>query len=38
MTRQALALLNSRRNDPSGAALAALGEDRQQWWAEFLAL
>ena len=37
MTRQALDLLNSRRNDPYEAAVAALREDTQQWWADTLA-
>ena len=37
MTRQALDLLNSRRNDPYDAATAALREDTQQWWADTLA-
>jgi hypothetical protein len=37
MTRQALDLLNSRRNDPYEAARAALREDTQQWWADILA-
>jgi hypothetical protein len=37
MTRQALDLLNSRRNDPYEAATAALREDTQQWWADTLA-
>jgi hypothetical protein len=37
MTRQALDLLNSRRNDPYEAAVAALREDTQQWWADILA-
>jgi hypothetical protein len=36
MTRQALELLNSRRNDPCEAATAALREDTQQWWADTL--
>jgi hypothetical protein len=36
MTRQALELLNSRRNDPYEAATAALREDTQQWWADTL--
>ena len=37
MTRHALDLLNSRRNDPYEAAVAALREDTQQWWADILA-
>jgi hypothetical protein len=37
MTRQALDVLNSRRNDPYEAATAALREDTQQWWADTLA-
>ncbi len=37
MTRQALDLLNSRRNDPYEAALAALREDTREWWADVLA-
>ena len=37
VTRQALDLLNSRRNDPYEAATAALREDTQQWWADTLA-
>jgi len=37
MTRQALEVLNSRRNDPYEAATAALREDTQQWWADTLA-
>jgi hypothetical protein len=37
MTRQALDLLGSRRNDPYEAATAALREDTQQWWADTLA-
>jgi hypothetical protein len=37
MTRRALDLLNSRRNDPYEAATAALREDTQQWWADTLA-
>src|ERR1700729_1750601 len=36
ITRQALDLLNSRRNDPYEAATAALREDTQQWWADTL--
>ena len=38
MTRQALDLLNSGRNDPYEAATAALRENTQQWWADTLAL
>ena len=30
-------LLNSRRNDPYEAAIAALREDTLQWWADILA-
>jgi hypothetical protein len=37
MTREALDLLNSRRNDPYEAAVAALRNDTQQWWADTLA-
>jgi hypothetical protein len=37
MTRRALALLGSRRKDAYEAALAALREDTQAWWAEVLA-
>jgi hypothetical protein len=37
MTRRALDLLNSRRNDAYEAALAELREDTQQWWAQLLA-
>ena len=37
MTREAVDLLNSRRNDPYEAATAALREDTQQWWADTLA-
>src|SRR5271157_2884840 len=37
MTRHALDLLNSRRNDPYEAATAALREDTLQWWADILA-
>ena len=33
MTRGALDLLGSKRNDACEAALAALREDTQQWWA-----
>jgi hypothetical protein len=33
MTRRALDLLGSKRNDAYEAALAALREDTQQWWA-----
>ena len=36
-TRRALDLLGSRRNDPYEAALAALREDTQKWWADLLA-
>ena len=37
MTRRALDLLGSRRNDAYEAALAALREDTREWWAEMLA-
>jgi hypothetical protein len=37
MTRRALELLNSKRNDAYEAALGALREDTQEWWAEVLA-
>ncbi len=37
MTRRALSLLGSKRNDAYEAALAALREDTQQWWADVLA-
>jgi hypothetical protein len=37
MTRRALDLLGSRRNDAYEAALAALREDTQEWWANVLA-
>jgi hypothetical protein len=37
MTRRALDLLGSRRNDAYEAALAALREDTQEWWADVLA-
>jgi hypothetical protein len=37
MTRQALDVLNSRRNDPYEAALETLREDTEQWWADRLA-
>ena len=37
ITRRALDLLNSNRNDAYEAALAALREDTQEWWAEVLA-
>jgi hypothetical protein len=36
MTRRALDLLDSKRNDAYEAALAALPEDTQEWWAEVL--
>ena len=36
MTRQALDLLGSRRNDAYEAALETLREDTQQWWADTL--
>lgn len=37
MTRDALELLGSNRNDAYEAALAALREDTQTWWADTLA-
>jgi hypothetical protein len=37
MTRSALELLGARRNDAYEAALAALREDTQGWWADVLA-
>ena len=37
MTRDALELLGSKRNDAYEAALAALREDTQLWWADTLA-
>jgi len=37
MTRRALALLSSNRNDAYEAALAVLREDTQGWWADMLA-
>lgn len=37
MTRRALDLLGSRRNDAYEAALAAVREDTRDWWAEVLA-
>ena len=37
MTRRALELLGSRRNDAYEAALAALREDTRDWWADMLA-
>jgi hypothetical protein len=37
MTRHALDLLNSRRNDAYEAALASLRSDTQAWWVEVLA-
>ena len=37
MTRRALDLLGTKRNDAYEAALAALREDTQGWWAEVLA-
>jgi hypothetical protein len=36
ITRRALELLNSKRNDAYEAALGALRGDTQQWWAEVL--
>jgi hypothetical protein len=38
MTQRALRLLGSRRNDAYEAALEALREDTQNWWAEELAV
>jgi hypothetical protein len=37
MTRRALDLLGSRRNDRYEAALAALRQDTRDWWADMLA-
>jgi hypothetical protein len=37
MTRRALELLASKRNDSYEAALAGLREDTQAWWADVLA-
>jgi hypothetical protein len=37
MTRRALELLGSKRNDAYEAALAVLREDTQAWWADLLA-
>ena len=37
MTRRALDLLGSLRNDRYEAALAALREDTREWWADMLA-
>jgi hypothetical protein len=37
MTRRALDLLGTKRNDAYEAALAALREDTQSWWADVLA-
>ena len=37
MTRRALELLGSRRNDAYEAALAELREDTREWWADTLA-
>ena len=37
MTRRALNLLGSKRNDAYEAALEALREDTQSWWADTLA-
>ena len=37
MCRRALELLGSKRNDAYEAALAALREDTQDWWADMLA-
>ena len=37
MTRRAIKLLDSKRNDAYEAALAALREDTQAWWADMLA-
>ena len=36
MTRRAIKLLDSKRNDAYQAALAALREDTQAWWADEL--
>jgi hypothetical protein len=36
MTRRALSLLGSKRNDAYEAALAALREDTQHWWVDVL--
>ena len=38
MTRRALEILESQRNDAYEAALAELREDTQQWWADTLKL
>ena len=37
MTRRAIKLLGNKRNDAYEAALAALREDTQAWWADMLA-
>ena len=37
MTRRALDILDSLRNDRYEAALAALREDTREWWADMLA-
>jgi hypothetical protein len=37
VTRRAIKLLDSKRNDAYQAALAALREDTQAWWADLLA-
>jgi hypothetical protein len=37
LTKRALYLLNSKRNDAYEAALAALRADTQEWWADVLA-
>jgi hypothetical protein len=37
MTQRALDLLGSKRNDAYEAALVALREDTQAWWADVLA-
>ena len=37
MTRRALELLGSKRNDAYEAALAAVREDTRKWWADMLA-
>src|SRR6476620_11012637 len=37
MTRRALEVLGSKRNDAYEAALAAVREDKQAWWADTLA-
>ena len=37
MTRRAMEILNSQRNDAYEAALAELRDDTQEWWAELIA-